>query len=124
MIMKDLPALRSALHDQGKRTTRGGAVAPLKNESSGQQCQGRAERPNLQFLEVETVPSGTAGKPGSIVVANEVKPMPGPVAIYVGRGALGGIVRHECVQVTPVPVTGGPVELGRQLPGERGTFNG
>src|SRR4051794_18338415 len=121
--MEDLPALRSALHDQGKRTTRGGAVAPLKNESGGYQCQGRTERPNLQLLEVETVPPGTGGKPGSIVVANEVEPVPCSVAIHVGGRALGGIVRHECVQVTPVPVTGGPVQLSRQLAGKRGTIN-
>src|SRR6187397_3041253 len=103
--MKDLPAVRSVLHDQGKRTTRGGAVASLKNESGSQQCQGGTERPNLQLLEVQTIPPCVGGEPRSIVVANEVEPVPCTVAIHVGGRTLGGIVGHKGIQVAPVPVT-------------------
>ena len=89
-------------------------VASLKNEPRGYQRQSGAERPNPQLLEVEAVPPGAGGESRRVVAPDEVEPVPGPLPVDEGGRALGGVVRQKGVQVAPVPVPGGAVQLRRR----------
>ena len=111
MVVKNLPALGPAFHDEGERAACGGPAASLEDEPSGYQGKRGAESPGLDFLEVEAIPAGPAGEAGCVVLPNPGESMARAKAVHERRGAVGGIVGEKGIQVTPVPIVGGPGEL-------------
>src|SRR3954467_12995567 len=115
MVVKDSPAHGPLLHDQGEwAACRDGSVSH-QDETSGHQRQGGRQSSNLDLFEMQAVATGSRSKPGRIVLPDEVEAMPGPPAVDEGGRALGRVVGHERLEVTPIPVSRRSVELAGNL---------
>ena len=87
--------------------------SPLENEPRGYERERRAQAAGPQLLEMKAVPSGAGRESGRVVAPDEVDPCPGPLPVDEGGGALWSVVGQKTVQVSPVPVHGGAVQLRR-----------
>src|SRR6476469_8828224 len=118
MIVDDLPTLALPFHDQGEGSAASGLSPALQDEPGGDQCQGGAERPHLDFLEPQAIPASARRKPWGVVLSNKVDSMPGSPAIDKRGSALRGIVGQKGIEVTPIPVSGGAVQLSHDRIGQ------
>src|SRR3954468_20982795 len=104
MVVDDLPTLRSSFHHQRKWAASSHRAAPHEEEPCGDQCRGRAQRPDLHFLEVKAVPPGAWSEPRRVVLPDEVDAVASSSAIDERGGAFGSVIGDEALEVPSVPV--------------------
>lgn len=119
MIVDDLPALGSPFHYQGEGSAPSRFPPSLQEKARGDQCEGGTQRPHLDLLEPQAVPMGARGKPGCVVLSNEVDSVPGPVPVDESGTTLCGVIGEKSVEVTPVPVVRSAIQLSHDRIGER-----
>src|SRR4051812_26221855 len=104
MVVKDSPADGPLLHDQGERTAGSDRAVSHQHETSSDQRESGCQGSNLDLLKMKAIATGSGSKPRPIILPDEVEAMTCPPTVHEGGRALGCVVGHERVEVTPVPI--------------------